>query len=130
MAFDLLLVRAVIIAAAGDKNIQQTIAIVVNEAGAAAQGFHNGQVAGFLAVAKAEIDAGIGGAVGENRFAGRGWLRRWGRGIPMMRTTHHQPRTKNQEPKSKSQSPTNELGIWFLVIGIWFLVVGPKPVAR
>ena len=88
MSLDLLFVRAVIVAAARHKNVQEAVLIVVDESDAPAQRFHNGQVAGFLTVVIAEVDAGIGGAVGENGLGRRRCFRRRRRRVAMTGTAH------------------------------------------
>src|SRR5262249_27050855 len=58
VALDLLLVRAVEVAAARDEDVEQPVAVVVDQGDAAAERLQDGQVgAGVLAVAVGDVDA-------------------------------------------------------------------------
>ncbi len=80
---DLLLVRAVVVPAARTEQVEQAVAVVVDEGHAAAERFENGQVRrlDILAVMVGELDARAGGPflkqvgagqVGVGRFLGDG----------------------------------------------------------
>ena len=60
MALDVALVLTVVIAAACKEEIQQSIAIVVDQGHAAAQRFDNGKMLGLFAVAEHKVYARLG----------------------------------------------------------------------
>jgi hypothetical protein len=72
VALNLLLVRAVEIAAAGEEDVEQAVAVVVDQRHPAAQRLQDGVVVGLLAVAVGEVHARAGRHVAEQvRVRGR-----------------------------------------------------------
>jgi hypothetical protein len=63
VALDVLLVRPAEVATAGDEDVEQAVAVVVDQGAAAADRFQDGVLVGLLPVAVGEADAGIGGHV-------------------------------------------------------------------
>ena len=74
-ALDLFFIWTIVVAAAGQENIEQAIAIVIEHAGAAAEGLEDGQVPGFFTILVGVVDPAAGGDVlekgrilGDNEF--------------------------------------------------------------
>src|SRR5579884_753060 len=69
IALDLVFVRPFVMAAAGNEQIEQAVAVEVDHGQAAAQRFQNGVMVGLLAIAISEVDAAFGRHLAEQPWA-------------------------------------------------------------